>query len=219
MLGVATTARAESTCFGTTAQGKLEGGVKLPASGKNFSAYGITPRLLGRTFVHTTVRDVIVAAYASLADDYPQKRYVYAETGLRNGGRFKPHKTHQNGLSVDFLTPVLDKQARSVPLPASPLNKWGYSFEFDKSGQHARYAIDFEALGAHLVALHRAAKAADVELWRVIFAPDLQPELYATSHGDYIRKHITIPNKRSWVRHDEHYHVDFSIDCEPLFAQ
>ncbi|MDH5765520.1 MAG: replication initiation protein, partial [Gammaproteobacteria bacterium] len=28
------------------------------------------------------------------------------------------------------------------------------------------------------------------------------------------KKNIQFSTKRSWVRHDEHYHVDFSIPCK-----
>ncbi|MDH5547431.1 MAG: hypothetical protein OEZ43_17750 [Gammaproteobacteria bacterium] len=53
-------------------------------------------------------------------------------------------------------------------------------------------------------------------LHRVLFKPDLQAQLYASSHGNFIFRHIRIQEKKSWVRHDEHYHVDFDIACEPM---
>ena len=47
----------------------------------------------------------------------PDTVYKYTETGFENGGKFRPHKTHQNGLSVDFMTPVKNKNNESVHLP------------------------------------------------------------------------------------------------------
>jgi len=205
-----------STCYGTTSDGRLEDGVRLPSSGPNFVSYGTIPELAGRTYVHDKVRDVVVAAYRWLETEQPGKVYKYAETGFEEGGRFKPHKTHRNGLSVDFMVPVLDEQGRSVHLPTHPLNRYGYSIEFDSEGRYDGFRIDYEALAAHLVALHRTAEAQGVGIRRVIFDPALQQGLYQTRYGDYIRKHIQIPNKRSWVRHDEHYHVDFIVDCRPM---
>jgi len=60
---------------------------------------------------------------------------------------------------------------------------------------------------------HKEAKANDVDLWRVIFDPELQPNLFKTEHGKYLREHVQFSTKRSWVRHDEHYHVDFKVPC------
>jgi len=207
---------ADSTCYGTTSDGRLENGVKLPGSGANYVSYGSVPDLVGRTYVHSKVRDVIVDAYHRLEREAPDKVFKYAETGFKEGGQFKPHKTHRNGLSVDFIVPVIDKNGKSVHLPTHALNKYGYNINFDKSGKYDIYQIDYEALGAHLVALHKSARKDGIGIWRVLFDPQLQPLLYKTTHGDYIRKYISIPAKRSWVRHDEHYHVDFTIDCKPL---
>ena len=204
----------ESTCYGTTSKGRLEKGIELPSSGENFVAYSAVARLAGRVYVHSQVNSIIVNAYKSLEAEQPNKVFKYAETGFKEGGQFKPHKTHRNGLSVDFMTPVLDELGQSVHLPTHPLNKFGYDIEFDSEGQYEEYEIDYVALGAHIVALHKEAVAQGVDLWRVIFDPKLQPELFKTSYGTYLKKHIQFSEKRSWVRHDEHYHVDFDISCK-----
>ncbi len=166
--------------------------------------------------MHSKVRDVILQAYQALQTTAPDKVFKYAETGHAEGGRFKPHKTHQNGLSVDFMVPVIDASGTSVHLPTHVLNKYGYNIEFDNKGVYKDYRIDYDALGAHIVSLHQAALDNGIEIWRVLFDPGLQPYLYQSRHGDYIKKLITIPNKKSWVRHDEHYHVDFKAPCLPL---
>ncbi|MEC8229404.1 MAG: replication initiation protein, partial [Pseudomonadota bacterium] len=67
---------------------------------------------------------------------------------------------------------------------------------------------------AHIVALHKASVKRGYTVWRVIFAPELQSYLFETSYAAYLRKHIEFSKKRSWVRHDEHYHVDFAIPCK-----
>jgi len=207
---------AESVCYGTTKKGRIEQAVKLPASGNNFVSYSSVAGMLGRTYVHSTVRDIIVTAYQQLESELPSKQYKYAETGFEEGGRFKPHKTHQNGLSVDFMVPVINEQGESVHLPTHVLNRWGYDIEFDKRGQYKDLKIDFEALAAHLVLLDKQARAHKVKLWRVIFDPELSPFLLETKYGEYIKENIKLSKKRSWVRHDEHYHVDFDIPCKAL---
>jgi penicillin-insensitive murein endopeptidase len=190
--------------------------VQLPSAGLNFVSYGSIPELLGRTFVHSTVRDVLLSAYEQLESEAPGKVFKYAETGGELGGEFSPHKTHQNGLSVDLMVPVTDGLGKSVHLPTHALNRYGYDIEFDRIGRYDDYQIDFDALGAKIVALHKSAKDRGIEIWRVLFDPRLQPRLYKTRHGDYIRKNILIPTKRSWVRHDDHIHVDFIVGCRTL---
>jgi len=203
-----------SQCFGTTANGRLENGVMLPAEGVNFEGYSTVGRVTGRTYVHSVVKDIILAAYRELETMQPNKVYKYAETGMSTGGEFKPHKTHQNGLSVDFMTPVIDSSGHSVHLPTNPFNKFGYAIEFNKQGQYKDLRIDYEALAAHIVALHQQAKSQGYDLWRVIFDPQLQPNLYQTQYADYLKENIEFSTKQSWVRHDEHYHVDFDVPCE-----
>jgi murein endopeptidase len=116
-----------STCYGSSANGRLDGGVQLPASGANFVAYSADGVRLGRTYVHDVVRQIVLDAYAHLAQTMPEKKFVYGETGLEHGGTMPPHRTHQAGVSVDFMVPVLDKENRSVPLPSTPSNKFVFT--------------------------------------------------------------------------------------------
>jgi len=204
-----------SQCYGTTSRGSIKNAVKLPAKGSNFVGYSVLAQSLGRTYVHSVVKDIVISAYASVKEIDEKKVYKYAETGFKQGGTFKPHKTHQNGLSVDFITPVLNNDGESVHLPTHALNKFGYNIEFDNQGRYENYVIDYEALALHIVYLHRHAKAMGFDVWRVIFDPELQSGLFDTDYGEYLKQHINFSTKRSWVRHDEHYHVDFAIPCEP----
>ncbi len=206
----------ESICYGTTAKGRLEEGIQLPTSGKNFINYSMIGVLSGRTYVHSKVRDVVTAAYKTLEISMPSRVYKYAETGHKEGGSLYPHKTHQNGLSVDFMVPIKDKTGTSVHLPTNPLNKFGYDIEFDSKGHYDEYTIDYEAMAAHIVSLHQEALKHGVGIWRVIFDLKLQKYLFATKQGDYLKKNINFSKKRAWVRHDEHYHVDFVVECKKL---
>ncbi len=156
----------------------------------------------------------MLASYKWLETEAPEKVYKYAETGFREGGQFKPHKTHRNGLSVDFMVPVTEENGKSVHLPTHYFNKLGYSIEFDNTGKYEKYKIDFDAMAAHIVSLNKAAINSGVGLWRVIFYPELQPFLMKTKYGEYLKKNITFSKKKSWVRYDEHYHVDFDVPCK-----
>lgn len=215
MLFVSTDAvSSQSTCHGTTSNGSLENGQELPASGPNFETYSTLARTVGRTYVHSSVKKIVIYSYKNLEAEQPNKKYKYAETGFKNGGKFNPHKTHRNGLSVDFMTPVTNLQGVSDYFPTTVLNRFGYDVEFDHAGKFKSYTIDYDALGAHIVALHREAKLQGYDLWRVIFDPKLQPKLYKTKYSEYLEKNINFSKKKSWVRHDEHYHVDFLVPCK-----
>lgn len=207
---------AQSTCYGTWAKGRLEEGVAIEFSGPNFKPYSSLGVGLGRTHVHDKVAAVIVDAYARVAQSLPDKVFVYGESGWPKGGRIRPHRTHQNGLSVDFMVPVQNADGRSVPLPTSAFNEYGYGIEFDKQGRYKELNIDFEALADHLVAIHAAAQRHGVGIRQVIFEPGYLPRLYRTRHGAFIREHIPFMKGQAWIRHDEHYHIDFNVRCKPL---
>ncbi len=215
-LAVATTGfAADSVCFGTPGHGRLEKAARIPVSGANFRPYSELGVRLGRTHAHSRVVRVMTHAYGALERSMPDRVFVYGESGWAQGGPFRPHRTHQNGLAVDFMVPVLDASGRSVPLPSRVDNKFGYGIEFDRQGRHGRLRIDFEAIAEHLYAVHVAARREGITVERVIFDPPLIPALYRTRRGDFIRRQVRFMPGKAWVRHDEHYHIDFGLPCRP----
>jgi penicillin-insensitive murein DD-endopeptidase len=212
----AAAAERESRCFGTVSRGRLADGVKLPDSGVNFNAYSKLGAAAGRTYMHSRAAAVVVAAYAALAAADPSVVYVYGETGLAEGGRMRPHRTHQNGLSIDFFVPVRNASGDSVRLPTGIGNRLGYDIEFDATAKYGEYAIDFPAMSEHLYQLHVAAKKQGVGIAQVIFENAFLPKLLATPRGAYLRQHLHFLERPAWVRHDEHYHIDFKLPCAPL---
>ncbi|WMW80743.1 penicillin-insensitive murein endopeptidase [Undibacterium cyanobacteriorum] len=213
---VGASAWSQSVCYGSPAQGRIEGAVQLPSSAENFEAYAGLSGVLGRNYVHQDVAEVVLSAYRQLSTAMPEVRYVYGETGSRRGGRFRPHRTHQNGTSVDFMVPVVDQQGHSVQLPRSMRNRWGYDIEFDRQGRYQDLRIDYAAIGEHLYQLHLAAKAHGMDIALLIFDPQLMRGVYASKHGAYLQRHLPLMKKKPWVRHDEHYHVDFKLPCRAL---
>jgi penicillin-insensitive murein endopeptidase len=207
---------AQSTCFGKTSAGRLEQGVRLPSSGPNFSSYSTSMVAVGRTYVHSKVARVVRRSFAALEKSRPETVYVIGESGWAKGGRFRPHRTHQNGLSVDFMVPVLNADGRSVPLPTRPTQRWGYDLEFDQDGRLDALRIDFDAVAAQLAALHRAARAEGVGIGLVIFDDRYLDKLWKTPDGPYVRRRLPFMKGKPWVRHDEHFHIDFVVPCKPL---
>lgn len=206
---------ADSQCFGTVSNGRIEGSVKLPNSGSNFSAYSTVATSVGRTYVHSKVAEIVIAAFSEIQKYAPSTTYVYGETGWASGGRFRPHRTHQNGLSVDFFVPVTNADGKSVPLPTNMTSRFGYDIEFDANAKYDEYSIDFPALAEHLYQLHVAAKKRGLGIAQVIFETPYLPRLFATQRGAYLRQNVPFMKGKPWVRHDEHYHIDFAIPCKP----
>lgn len=212
-------AQKESTCYGRFADGRLADGVQLPLSGPNFEPYATEPVNRGRVYVHSKVARIVANAYSALPAGDAAARYVYGESGRAKGGVIEPHKTHQNGLSVDFMVPVRDAAGKPVRWSAeAPL--YGYEAEFDGNSASATIngktlTIDFEAIAMHLLALHKAAVAENASIHQVYFDKPFIEKLKKTSLGSEMtdKRFGFNPNAKYW-RHDEHYHVDFSISCK-----
>ena len=171
-------------CHGDLVSGRLEGGVRLLYSGDNYRAYSMLGFALGRTYVHSIVRDITRDAYAELAKSRPDLRFIYGESGWAKGGRFQPHRGHSNGTAVDFFVPVRSSDGKVSQLSISPFNLFGYATQFDRDGRSGSNTIDFEAMALHLfLRSERAARARGIAIRRVIFDINLQPKLAATGPG------------------------------------
>jgi penicillin-insensitive murein endopeptidase len=199
-----------SESLGTPHDGGLTNGKRLPTSGANFQTYSRFGSFIGRTYVHGEVRNAVVDAYDGVLATAPDVVFVFGETGWPWGGEFWPHRTHQNGMSVDFFVPVR-RSGESVALPTGPLEKWGYGLDFNDVGRCDNYEIDFEAMGVHLLELDRTAKKHGLKIVRVIFDPELQKELKKAKAGKKAMRKLDFNDKPVWIRHDEHYHVDFDL--------
>ncbi|MFK8011742.1 MAG: penicillin-insensitive murein endopeptidase [Marinicellaceae bacterium] len=203
-----------SECYGISSDGFIKNSVQLPSEGDNYVIYHKFGSILGRNHVHSKVASILINSYEKIHQKHPDLVYKYAETGWKNGGNFKPHKTHQNGLSVDFMVPVRDEFNQSVQLPTTVSNKFGYAIEFNKKGEFKNYKIDYESMALHIVELDKEARLQGIKLKRVIFAPELRQHLFKTSQANYLNKNIVFMKNKAWVRHDEHYHIDFDIICK-----
>ncbi len=198
-----------SQCRGKTGGGAVSAAVRLPFYGENYTSYCWLCVFALRTFGHHKVVDSVIEAYAALAESHPDTEFVYGEIGFPWGGRFPPHRTHQNGLSVDFMVPLVEGR-----LPTRLGNRFGYDEAFDAQGLGDSGQIDFDATAAHLLALQAAAERHGGRIARVFLAPDLQGKLRQTHRGQDLFDQVRFNQRPSWVRHDDHYHVDFHFPCE-----
>ena len=203
---------ASSRCHGTVNRGSIEGSVQLPSEGANYAAYSSIAVAMGRNHVHSEVSAIMLDAYARLESTAPGSQYVYGESGNEYGGPFRPHRTHQNGLSVDFFVPVHGKDGKPARLPTPATQRFGYDIEFDRNARYGEFGIDFAAMAEHLYQLDQAARARGHGIALVIFDTAYLPRLFATPRGAELKR-LNFMKGKPWVRHDEHYHVDFAVPC------
>ncbi len=182
---------------------------QLPLSGSNFSNYSTSLHFLGRCYLLAPVTQIIVDAYALLQVTCPKQKFIYAEMGWKGGGRFDPHRTHKQGKSADFLTPMLNKTTKQPELlPISPINRWGYDLRLNNSGEYLHLKLDAGAVIQHLAALDSSAKTHGWRIKQVIF--DLPMQKILQAHPAYKQiAHIPFMAGQAWFPHDGHYHVDF----------
>lgn len=114
------------------------------------------------------------------------------------------------------MVPIVDQADNSVPMPTGVLYKFGYGIDFDENASYQNYKIDFETFAEHLYQLDIAAKAKNSGIALVIFESSYLPKLFAAKRGEYLKNKVNFMKGKPWIRHDEHYHIDFAIPCKPL---
>lgn len=201
--------------YGSGGCGRIEGAVSVPCSGENYEAFTAEACEKRRNFLHPLVVKTITDAFAAVAKSRPSRRWQYGDLGAEGGGKFWPHKTHQNGLAADFFVPVLEKDGAPSTLTITPRNKYGYGLEFNRKGSLGSQTIDWKALGAHLLAIEEAGREHGVTIERVILTPAFHQRLWKEV-PELERLKGRFMKKEAWVRHDEHYHVDFTVPAELL---
>lgn len=206
-----------SAASGSVHNGTLVNGKLMPFRGANFTYFDKLSYTNGRAFCHHAVRNATVAAYKQLETVAPGRHFCLMECSNQHGGKLFPHKTHQNGLSVDFAMPLL--QAGKPYYALDSLGAGHYLLTFDNNGRYeadATVRIDFNMVATHILLLDAAARQHGLKISKVIINTNLKDELFATPKGKelnasgiYVVQSLTpLIN----ALHDEHYHIDF----EPL---
>ena len=206
----------------TVVNGHLEGTRSLPPRGKGYRTYSYLGSALGRQYAHHKVIETLEDAFATLHESTGQT-FDIAEIGAKHGGKFLPHFTHREGMSVDIMTPMKkgDKPAR---LSTGPLSLWGYCWHIDAKSHRqnglkwdapstSKYPhmcptipidsdkeVDFDALRKMITQLKKSAKNQGGTIAFVIVAPSFVPHLKGLG--------VRLSTKASLV-HDDHIHVDF----------
>ncbi len=205
----------EST--GTVRNGKLKNGWLIPYQGDNFHYFSpFSYYILNNAYVHSTVHATVLDAYKICGHTCPDKEFVMMECTRRHGGRMIFHWTHQNGMSVDFMTPK--KKGDYSQVWANKAGLLHYLFKFDEDGKFnlsSKIQIDFDTMARHLIALDDASKKHGLRIRKILFHTDLHDDLFGSPSGQLLveRNLNFIPHLNDLINgfHDDHYHVDFEI--------
>lgn len=206
----------KSISIGSPGKGKLINGVKVPYKGKNYKYFSLFSSVLGRNYVNHRVKNCMLATYKKLENIHPERKWHIMECSNKKGGKIIGHITHQNGLSVDFETPMKKKGK-----PYYGHSKWGifhYLLRYNDHGhwpKNKKVQVDFEAMARHIYELAKEAPKHGLKVKKVILKLELKDELYATKYGKRLKRMgvyfaMRLPKVVNNM-HDDHYHIDFQV--------
>lgn len=201
---------------GTVSNGSLKNGKLFPFKGPNFIYFDSTSYLNKHAFVNEKVHQTVLATYRQFETILPHFEFGLMECSNEHGGKIWPHRTHQNGLSVDFMSPLLKNGVSSMDF--NTIGFPHYLMDFDENGVYTEdscYTIDFNRIAQHLLELDKQAKKNGLKIEKVILKIALKDNLFATEYGKQLKASgIYFTSNLSDLidsLHDDHYHVDFSI--------
>jgi penicillin-insensitive murein DD-endopeptidase len=206
----------QSISRGSVSQGTIKNAKIMPYSGNNFRYFDSASYVNGRGFSNKKVVDAVIQSYETMAVLSPTRNFCIMECSNENGGKLQPHRTHQNGLSVDFMIPVVKNRK-----PFEELDKTGaehYWLTFDKNGvfiEDTTISIDFELVAMHILALKEAAQKNGIRISKILIHTDLKNNLFLGPNGQKLKTSgVYFAQKLDPIinaLHDDHYHVDFEI--------
>lgn len=202
---------------GEVNNGSLENGRRFPKKGKNFKYFSsLSFACFNRAWVHSEVLDITLEAYEEMYEQFPDKKFLLMECSKKEGGKMWPHRTHQNGTSIDFGVPLVKKGK-----PYHFNHHYGifhYLMSFDEQGNYSlnkNVSIDFETMGKHILALEKAAKKRKMYIKKVILKINLKDDFYKTESGKLVKSKgiyfAKVLPKTIDNLHDDHYHIDFGF--------
>lgn len=204
----------ESKELGSVSNGSLENGKLIPFYGKNYTYFDINSYLGSRAFTSNVTRDIILDSYKQLAINLPSRHFYLMELSNEHGGKIYPHRTHQNGLSADFMMPMLKSGTDYYGLDTLGVDH--YWLKFNDNGEYMEdtsVKVDFNVIAQHILILNEKAKTYGYKISKVIIKVEYKDELFATEYGQKLKSSgiYIVKNLTPLINdiHDDHYHVDF----------
>lgn len=203
-----------SAAVGTVGNGTLKHAKLMPYKGKNFIYFDRDSYLAGRGFLHGSVRNSVLTTYDSLSRALPHRYFNIMECSNEHGGEMFPHKTHQNGMSIDFMMPLIKNNKPYYALDT--IGAAHYALNFDDDGKYTRdpsVSIDFNLVARKILLLDYFARQNGLNIFKVIIKIELKDELFATEYGKLLKaSDIYVVQGLSPLinaLHDDHFHIDF----------
>ncbi|NRA13654.1 MAG: penicillin-insensitive murein endopeptidase, partial [Crocinitomicaceae bacterium] len=168
--------------IGSVSRGSLENGTLIPFSGSNFMYFDTASYLSGRAFTHHLVAQTIINTFKSFEANGKKRKFRIMEFSNEYGGKMFPHRTHQNGMSVDMMMPLMKDGKPYYDL--DDLGAMHYLLEFNKEGQYINdttISIDFQMAAEEINMMRNEASALGLNMTKVIFNTDLRDELFDTT--------------------------------------
>ena len=134
-----------SIAYGSTSNGSLENAYQLDYRTPNAKYFSpISYYLMDNAFVNSKVYNTVFDAYKECESTCEGTKFRFMECSGEKGGRILIHRTHRNGLSVDFMVPKIKsgKQYKWY----DRLGLWHYLLNFDSNGNligDKKVSIDF----------------------------------------------------------------------------
>lgn len=205
-----------SIIHGTEGAGSLEHGKLFPFSGSNFRYFDTISYLEGHAFMSDKMLNTLLASYKELEQSVHGRQFSCMESGLRNGGPIPGHRTHQCGLSVDLMAPLVKDSLPYYGLDA--MGGWHYGLQFDDRGrlmQDSTITIDFNLIALQILSLDKQARKNGMHVKKVILKLELKDDFYKTPAGKKVRSKgiylaMNLPPAVN-NQHDDHFHVDFEL--------
>lgn len=205
-----------SIAHGTVGNGTLEHGKLVPYKGENFMYFDRDSYLEGRAFLHGSALKSTLNMYDSLRALMPNRYFNIMECSNEEGGELFPHRTHQNGLSIDFMMPLIKDGKPYYALDT--LGAKHYTLNFDDDGKYTRdksVEIDFNLMARQIVLLDYFARIEGLNVAKVILKIELKDELYNTEYGKILKERdiYVVQGLSPLINslHDDHFHIDFEF--------
>ncbi len=205
-----------SMSVGTVGNGSLKHGKLMPYSGRNFLYFDRASYLAGRAFTHASTKSTILAVYDSLYRIMPERIFRFMECSNKEGGELFPHKTHQNGLSIDLMMPLIKNDSPYYDL--DHIGAQHYALSFDDQGRlkdDLSVHIDFNLVALQILLIDYYSRRFGLMVHKVIIKIELKDELFSSSYGQVLKSRgIYIVQGLDPVindLHDDHFHLDFSF--------
>lgn len=205
----------DSKSTGSRANGTLENAYLLPYDGANFKYFSpISYYWMDNAYCHSRLYHTVLQAYKTCQKTAKGTFFRFMEVANKTGGKMFLHRTHQQGLSIDFMVPKISGKEQTHFYDR--LGLWHYLLNFDDKGAlTANVKIDYEAMGNHILALDKAARKNGLKIKRVIFKLELKDDFYKSKSGRKVKNKgiYFAKNLSDTVNkfHDDHYHIDFEL--------